>query len=92
MKIQKLELSPFEEAQAQLREVEDEITKRLKGTLEIMQEPRERIVACAFERQNFWMKIYVDEREYTISVQGRGGDINKYLEPMMEILKEELKH
>lgn len=76
---------------ADLNALEDEITKRIKGTLETMQE-KDRIVACAFEKQNFQMRIYVDEREYTISVQGRGTDINKYLEEMLKIINAEFEH
>jgi len=75
---------------ASMNDLENEITKRLKGTLEIMQS-RERVVSCAFEPQHYRMRIYVDENEYTISVQGRGSDINKYLPEMFDILKSELK-
>jgi len=78
-------------ANAELNALEDEIVKRLKGTLEVYQE-KERVVGCAFDRGNYQMKIYVDEREYAIGVQGRGTDINKYLGEMIEILKEEVKH
>ena len=76
---------------ADLNALEDEITKRIKGVLETMQE-KDRIVACSFEKNNFQMRIYVDKREYTISVQGRGTDINKYLDEMLKIINAEFKY
>lgn len=81
----------FMDAQASMNELENEITKRIKGTLETIEE-KDRIIACAFDKNNFQMIIYVDDREYTISVQGRGNDINKYLKEMLRIINEEFKY
>lgn len=90
MTINKLRLSPSEEANILLRELEDEITKRLKGTLEIWKE-KEIPVGVSFNKPNYRMNIYIEEREYHISVQGRGTDILKYMDEMLKIITEEIK-
>ena len=89
-RIQKLELSLFEQAQAAFAELEAEITSRLKNTLKIFT-GKTYAVAANFERYNFCIKISINDNEYQISVQGRGAEIVKYNEGLLDILKTEIE-
>lgn len=75
-------------ANEQFNGLETEITRRIKETLSVGWK-KERTVGVSFEKHNFQMKIYVDDREYEISVQGRGTDIDKYSEQIIEIIGKE---
>lgn len=79
----------FMDANRKLGELEDIISSRLKNTLAEFN--IERPVGCSFDREYYQMKIFIEEREYTISVQGRGVEIEKYYEKMLEIINKEVK-
>jgi len=77
-------------ANEQFNALETEITRRIKETLSVGWD-KERTVGVTFDKHNFQMKIYVDDREYEISVQGRGTDIKKYSDEIIEIIGKESK-
>lgn len=77
-------------ANQEFNALETEITRRIKETLSVGWD-KERIVGVSFDKDNFQMKIYVNDREYEIGVQGRGTDINKYSEEIIKIIGTEAK-
>lgn len=85
----KLELTPKEHADMQLSEVREKINEILVTTLKAF--------GCAlfhvttkFNREWFRMDITINEREYQISIQGKGGEIKEYHEKILEIINQEL--
>lgn len=79
----------FMDANRKLGELEDMICIRLKKVL--AEFGKNRVVDCRFEREYYQMKIEVDTREYTISVQGRGVDMDRYDADLLKIIETEVK-
>lgn len=72
----------------QFNALETEITRRIKETLSVGWD-KDRTVGVSFDKNNFQMKVYVDDREYEIGVQGRGADIKKYTDELLKIITTE---
>jgi len=76
------------DANVQLIKVCVEISTILENTLTAFGRSKE--VDVDFNREYFRMDVKIEDREYTISVNGRGGDIREYHQKLLEIINKEI--